>query len=208
MDYKIILKTLLFIAEAFALIVAIWRFPYNKDGKQKHFLHFLIFVMGVEITANLFRVWGQVSNIPVYNVYIIISFLFYFYWFYTHLGQKLIFTVLSLGFLGITATGIIQEGFLSSIINNAVFYGGASLLLLSVWYFIHLLRKEEAIHFLKMQPFWITTGLLIFHLAFLPLNFMLDVQGFNKTYFQHIMTVINIFLYGSIAKGLLCPLKN
>ena len=204
----LLLKIILYTAQGIALWAAIVRWNENKHSAQRYFLHFMVFVAVVEISANLSRIYTNLGHSYIYNVYIIVSFLFFFSWFYTIVKPKKMFYWI----FGIYAIAIIisvsTESFTKNLLHITLYVGTLLILFLATMYFKSLLEKKEVVHFHKLQPFWIATGLLIFYVGFLPVQFLRGLEGFDRVNFQFIMMVLNIFLYGCFVIAFLCPQKK
>lgn len=204
----LLLKIILYTAQGAALWAAIAKWSHNKNSTQGYFLHFLVFVAVVELMANLSRMFTNYGNSYVYNIYIIVSFLFFFYWFFRVLQNKRVFYwVLFIYFVSVIIS-ISVESFTDEMYHTTLYVGTLLILFLAVLYYWALLEKQEAVNFLRLQPFWITTGLLIFYIGFLPIQFLQGLGDFNRINYQFIMMVLNIFLYGCITIALLCPQRK
>lgn len=204
----ILLKTILYLAQGTALWASIVRYKFNKTSTQRYFLHFMIFVAIIEISANLARVYTSLGNSFVYNIYIISSFYFFFYWFYTILKQKVIvFFVVSCYTIALFVS-LYLESFFNSMLSITLYSGTIGILILSTAYYYSLLQGKEVINFVKLQPFWIATGLLIFYIGFLPVQFLQGLGDFDKINYQFVIMILNILLYGCFVIALLCPLKK
>jgi len=204
----IFLKSILYAAQGFALVAAIYNWKNNKHTTQKYFLHLMIFIALTEITANITRIYFDLNNSGIYNLYIIVSFIFFFYWFYQILEHKKLVTVLSALFILLIPFSLYQENFTSSFLDIVTYSGSIITITLSFLYLRQLLSKDEIIVFSTLSPFWISSGLLIFYSGFIPMLFLQDLYGFNRVTFQFVMTILNITLYGCFTKAFLCRLKK
>ncbi len=202
------LKIILYTAQGAALLAAIAKWNENKHSSQRYFLHFMIFVAVVEIAANLSRMYTSLGNSYIYNIYIIVSFLFFFYWFYAILKYKKVFYwILGIYFISV-GISISLESFVNEMLHITLYMGTLLILFLTSLYYRSLLEKKEVVDFLKLQPFWIATGLLIFYIGLLPVQFLQGFKDFDRINYQFIMMVLNIFLYGCFAIAFLCPQKK
>lgn len=204
----VILKIILYIAQGSALWASIFRWKNNRNTAQHYFLHFMIFIAIVEIMANMGRFSELWSNKLVYAYFVLCSFYFYFHWFYqTLIKKKLVLILLGLHTI-IVLWGIFTGSFIDNMLGLVFYSGMISVIVLSVANFTELLQKKESTNFVKMQSFWITTGLLIYNLGFFPLLLLLNFDDFDQVVFQFANMVLNIILYSSITVALLCPIKN
>ena len=201
------LKIILYGVQSFAFVTAVYRHRANREGLQRHFAYYLGFVLLIEATANTMRIGFNLSNLPVYNLFTVVSFLFFFYWFYTQLRKTFVLWFSS-GFMIITLYNLVTVHPLKEFLYLTLYSGAVLVLIFTIAYFYRLLNAEESIHFYKIQAFWICTGLLIYYIGILPLMALLEFPGFNRVHFQFAIMILNIFQYALNSKGLLCPQKK
>ena len=196
------LKIILYLAQGLALWACIAAWSKSRNTSEHYFLPFLLFVALGELTANLLYKQFDWINHVVYNTYDIVSFLFYIIWFYTILKSKklvLIFGILYVIILGIS---LYLEPY-TSVFLNINLYGGTIILLTLVFlFYASLLQKSKVIDFLRLPSFWIATGILIFHIGYLPIHFLTNIKGaYDYDQVQFIIMILNILMYGCIAKA-------
>lgn len=203
-----ILKTILYLAQGAALWAAFSRRKENNTSHQRYFVYFMVFVVLIEIVANLIRMYSPWKNSFVYNIYIVFSFYFFFYWFYSILSKKKVSALL----IGIYTLGMIYsvatESFTQTMLSGTLYTGTSITLIFSIMYYSQLLHRIEVLNYLKLQPFWITTGLLVFYLGLLPLQYLLHQEFFDKTVYQFVIMVLNVIMYGCFTIAFLCPIKK
>ncbi len=202
------LKIILYAAQGTALAAAIYKWNENKNTNQKYFLHLMVVVASVEIIANILRLYAGINNNILYNPFIVFSFIFYFYWYYKILKQKKVVLILSSIFIVLVPISMYFEDFRYTFLDISTYFGSMCVIIFSFMYLTQLLRLNEIINFSKSQPFWISSGLLIFYIGFIPLLFVQNNYSPNRIPFQLVITVLNVTLYGCFAKAFLCPLKK
>lgn len=90
---------------------------------------------------------------------------------------------------------------LEQLIKTALLVQAIILLVFSLFYFGRLLKQEEVVHYQRIPEFWIIFGLLIFHIAFVPL-FLLSGKGLNiQLAFAISINVLNYILYSCYIFG-------
>lgn len=190
-----------------ALIAAIRYWPLYKNSTQRLFLFFLIYVVINESVALVLRIL-EMSSVFIYNIYMIISFSFYLYWFGLVLRNKKMANLFLSLFIITVLFSFIFESFWESL-SSLPFTVGTVLVLLCVGsYFLEIIGKTKTIILQRSQKFWIITGLLIFNVGFLPLVFLqkeLDTLGMA---YSIVMTLLNVLLYGCYIIGFLCLRKK
>lgn len=208
MDTKQILLDLPWhISLMLALIAAIRYWPLYKDSTQRLFLYFLIYVVLNETVGLVFRILESPSAF-IYNIYMIISFSFYLYWFGLILKKKKMAHLFLLLFLITVLFSLNYESFWESLLLLPFTVGTVFVLFCVASYFLDLLEKTYTINLQRSQKFWIITGLLIFNIGFLPLVFFQSELNTFGIAYSLIITLLNVILYVSYIIGFLCLRKN
>ena len=205
MTIYLLTRLLLFTAQAVALITALKYWSYYKKTPQRLFLWFLVYVLLTEILGLLL----SHDNIPVYNLFTIVSGYTYLYWFYlTIRSQKLVLILMSVFTLSI-GYSLFFLTFNGELWIEALMVISTSLLICCLLYYYQLLNSVKVVHYQKLQPFWVSTGILVFYLGFLPLivfqSYFIEVIPGE---YQIAITILNIALYGLIAYSFLCIKKR
>lgn len=206
MTTALLLKILMWLTQITALIFAIVYWKYYQNTKQRYFLHLLVLIFATEIMSTVQKDYFEAPNYFYYNILSFITQLFYLIWFYKVSDKNLVLKSGILVYVLIAFCSVFFEPFLRGL-NKTMWFSGAILILFNAtYYFYLLLKKDEIIYFQKDQTFWITTGLLIYHIGFLPLLFFFDI-GFFKTniiYYRIAILILNIVLYGCFSKSFTC----
>ena len=190
-------KILMYIIQGLALFFAIKNWKFYKDGKQRFFLHFMVYVIITEIVAYTITFFPQYDNDFVYNIFTLVSFLFYFFWYYKLLiSKRILINLLSISFIIVNIISIIKGSFFAEILSFPVLVGALSVVLLTSLMFVKIIRDKESINYKKSQKFWLATGLLIFYVGYLPLPFFLNVLDAYSFTYGFLMMLLNILLYG------------
>jgi hypothetical protein len=109
--------------------------------------------------------------------------------------------IVTLVFLGAVVYDVITSDSLKQLIKTALLVQAIILLIFSVIYFVRLLNKEEVVHYQLIPEFWIILGLLVFHIAFVPL-FLLTGLGYNiQKAYTIAINILNYILYSSYILG-------
>lgn len=179
-----------------------WK-KFNKT-KEAYFLYFLWLTLLVEISGSILGRIFEINTFPMYNLYMVSSFFFYLYWYYSILNGKGVKTAI------ITFTFIFTMVALWSMLTQSwagyhkyTFVAGAIFTLVcAIFHFRQLLYSDEVLVLKQKLSFWISTGLLLFNMAMIP--FMLLSNYFDfVSYIYYIITIIslNAILYGCYIVG-------
>jgi len=212
---------ILFLAQFIALATSIIYYPRYNKTYQRYFLHLMAFVVLVELSGfllssyengdqGLLKQWTGLDSRFIYNVYIIGSFLFFFYWFSQILEKhQTLVSLFTIGFGISIVYCILFIGFFDLIWLLPILVGGVFTIILSCLWYAQKLTSDDAFNFLRSQKFWIVTGLLIFHLGIIPLLYFQNyvIRVFPMSYGAIIMS-LNIILYGCITFSFLCLPKK
>ena len=176
------------------------------------FIYFLLLTMAVEVIATFYSQYFKKSNHFIVNIYLPLSFGFYFFIFYKTFETKKNKIICSITFiiylLFFLCDIIFIEGFYSF---NSYSYSLGSILIVfcCLLYFMWLFTSDRVMNYFKIPMFWISTGLLFFFVGSLVemslfkymMNNHLDIDG---RIYQFIMITLNIVLYGAFTISFLC----
>ena len=172
------MEDLKFFSKYLALVVAIIgtiKYKDIKHSKAKYFLFSIWYIMFTEFVASNFNFWFGKPNYIVYNIYLLVQFTFYLWWFRILLKaakrKKIV-----LGFvLFFICFFIVDVLFLQSITEELLTYSYAISVILTVtsicYYFIEVFNSEVVLKIRESIYFWFSIGILIFHAAFMPFLF-------------------------------------
>jgi len=198
----------MWIFQVAAFTVATITYKKHKNTKQKYFIYFLGFVLVVELLGYLIPQLFKIKNQFIYNIFTIVSFSFYLYWFNLILKRKRLINIGYILFAISIFFSIFFEDFFKDLWKISLTTGTVLVLFFSVFFYYDLLKRNEVFYYQKSQNFWIVTGLLIFYIAFLPIQLLqpyLDVKSIN---YRIIITILNIILYGIFTISFLCTKKR
>lgn len=158
------------------------------------------------------------QNSWVYNISIIIKFVFYIYYFRFFIGRNVLKQILNycvVFFILTSITNLLVSEVFFKMISSYTYILGALFLMVSVmFYFIEVLRSDEILNFKKTLPFYIAIGALVFHLSATPLFIYSKYYSNSKSpgfveIYQIILMVANIFMYTCYSIGfIVCSRKN
>ncbi len=206
---RLVLDILFWSAQITAFIVAVVQWKNYKETTERNFLFFLSYVLITEFLGYLIPVFFHIKSQFIYNIYILISFSFYLYWFYKLLNRPLLTCFLSLLFIASIIYSLMFDAFFTQLWRPALTAGTLILLVCATLFYADLLKQDKAIDYLRLRKFWIVSGLLIFHIGFLPLQLLQRYNNiFASSTYRISLTILNIILYGFITIGLLCKPKK
>lgn len=203
----ITLKIVLFSFQIAAFLVAILNFK-NLNTVYKYFAYFMVYVVCHEITGFVFSNILKTNNYFLYNNYILISFLFYFFWFRQILVKRAtLIKVFSLVFVASFVYSVFAEDYWNAFYRTPLTIGTIFVLVSVIFYFVELLSEDGVVNYLSLGEFWFATGLLIFHVGFIPLYLLQSIIKASLSYTIAI-TVLNVVMYGCFIQGFLCTKRK
>jgi len=190
------------------LIIAIWYWKYYKRTSERYFLWFLFYTLGHEVLGANYSYFFNGSNLILYNLYIFISFLFYFFWFHKVLKNHkwIVYILLSIFVLSFTYEAIFNNIYLALYIIP-FFMGTLGVVILTISYFIELINSNTIVVLKRLQKFWIVIGLLFFYIGFAFTLLFFDIFEFRSNLFHKSVLFLNGILYGCYVYGFICA-KN
>ena len=163
---------IILISEIAAFIFAIiyWR-RYRKSTER-----IFLFLLGYTVVAALFglfysRYFDGRDLVFVYNIYYIISFSVYFYWFSLILKRKRFAYLFLTIFLLIALYSALFKSFWDESWELLWNSGSIFTIICVGIYFLELMGLNTIFKTTRSQRFWIASGLLIFFLGHIPYSF-------------------------------------
>ena len=194
-----------------SLLISIIFYKRLKPSWLRLFTWFLLFSMLISITGYFYSFYLKTGNHFIFNLYLLVQFLFYFGIFYKTFQTKKLktFTLfVSICFLiYLLINFIFLDGFHT--FNSLAFTIGSVLtILFCLLYFGALYNADGFINYFKIPMFWIATGILFFFVGnFLYLSFLnyilennLDSGG---NIYEVIIITLNLLLYCFFSIGFL-----
>ncbi|MFH6602931.1 hypothetical protein ACEZ3G_05540 [Maribacter algicola] len=191
------------ILEWIAAICATYHFNKYKNSTERHFVYLLWFTVLVETVGRSWRYAFESSNFWVYNIYMLVLFLFYLYWYQSILEQKTLRKIVwlfAIFFTGFAVWNFVFESWDGY--HKYTFVIGALLTMIcTLFHFRQLLYGDEVLILKHKLSFWISTGLLLFNMGMIPLMLLSHNLNFGGKYFGIIILVLNSILYGCYIIG-------
>ena len=205
--------TLTIYIEILTLVIAILNYHKFKNSIYKHFVFYLVFVVIIELIGFLFGVVLNKANHFIYNFYLFISFIFYFYFYKNIFKNKRqikmmnVFIVLYI-IVYLIEFIFIKGDFFLRLFNYSFVIGAILLVITLILFLIEIINDEKAIFKIsKALIFWISIGLLLFHIGTIPILIASEYLNYNNLH-KHILLGLNVILYGSIFIGFILADKK
>jgi len=189
------------------LIVALWRYPKYFDTPLRFlpilFLYTILNeLLGLLIITNedIALIFSDLSdNSVIFNLYTIISYLYYYYIFWSFsMNRTFRKTILfaTIVFLISSVINVFFQSFSSGSQTLTYMVGGCILLYCTIYYLWHFISLPQKFKFKQNILFWISLGLTIFYLGYLPIKvfrFYTSIHGFGESSWIRILHLCLIF---------------
>lgn len=197
-DYLVIFSRTALYLSAFIGVVR-WKKLWEKG--LKFFPMYLIFSVVIELI-----VYGIGDDVRVYAyaLYDFVTYFFISFYFYLILDKDKLIIVFAMTYLiALLASLIIEE--ITSPLKIQSSVGTIIVFIYIVIYFTRLLQSDKVLSFYRLPSFWISVGLLIFNLGYLPVTFSMTTNRIVSREAVYILvTTISILLYTSYTIAFLC----
>ncbi|MDC8006069.1 hypothetical protein POV27_18600 [Aureisphaera galaxeae] len=198
------------VLQLIAAIVATFHYKKYAFSHEKYFVFFLWFTVLVDAVGALLADVFGIVNAWVYNSFIIISFLFYFNWYYNILKRpnfKKVVMPFTIIFVIVALISLFTESW-KEYHTYTFFTGAVFLLVLTIFHFYQLLNSNEVLIVKYKLSFWISTALLLFYMGMVPLIFLIEYTGIEYLSYFIILISLNLILYGCYIIGFLWTKKE
>jgi hypothetical protein len=176
------------------------------------FLFFLLLTFIDSLGGYMYGYYLKKSNHFIENIYLLISFSFYFFLFYKTLDTKKYKIIITAFF-----TIFLLCAFLDLFFINGFYYfntysssvGSILIILSCLIYFSHLFTSDRLLNYFRTPMFWISTGLLFFFTGSLVQNSLIryfianNIDPGGRIYY-FIMVTLNILLHTAFIISFLC----
>lgn len=203
-----------------ALLVALWRYPRYFDTPLKYFPILLMYTLLNETFGVLIYVSEQIRlifsdffsfyNWAIYNIYGIIFYLYFFYVYWCYLSKKSHKRIIIYGGIVYITASIINPFYQNFLLESQLYayiIGAIFLICCAIFYFIDLYTKYGS-WFLKRDLLsWISIGMLIFYLGYIPIKILRHYEVFDDQagalFIRKVHWALILIMYGSFIVGFL-----
>jgi hypothetical protein len=199
---------------AISLLAGLFILFYKKNPLYlRLFTLFLLYTFLNEIAAG-YLVEHNKQTLELYNVYVVIQFVFYTYLLSSFILDTRIKKVVKFIQPVYVVLSILNLFFFQKwVVYNSITYSIGSLIIvaLSIFYFYELFKQKKVVYLTREPSFWISTGLLFFFTCSFPLiatvNLLSDLKEGTLYTLQNILTLVNVMLYSIFTISFLCQIK-
>lgn len=180
---------------AITLAVSLWRYPKYFDTPLRFLPVLFLYTFLNELLGSLIISDEQIAlifsdledNSVIYNLYSIISYLYYYYVFWSFSKDKSFRKNILYGsviFMIFCVLNIFIQSFVSDSQTVSYVVGGCILLYCSISYLRYFISLPQKFTIKQNILFWMSLGLTIFYLGYLPIKifwFFKFIYGFSES---------------------------
>jgi hypothetical protein len=194
------------------LIVGVSKYSKIKNSLNlKLFLIFIGYSFLTEISAVILGVFLGINTFPIYNTWILVNQFFFFFFFINLLqnsfkkyivkfiiGLYALFTLIAISF---------YINFSGSYLSMNDIIGSILIVIVILMYFSELLQSDKILNINKSIYFWISLGVLLFNIGFIPVNIFAEFISFNGV-FNIVAIFLNVLMAGCFITGFIVSKKE
>lgn len=186
--------------ELIVVLIGAVRYGHFKNTQLKYVFYLICYIALNEFFAGVCYPLFKIPNYIPYNLYYLVNYAFFIWWFMSLLKSRFRKTILKV-FLGIyIICWFINAFFIQDFINTFLTYIsilGAIFVTVSIcFYFVEMMAREVIMNITRSPYFWVAFGLLVFCVTFLPLKVSINImQREHPALFSMILFLINVIQY-------------
>jgi len=173
---------------------------YSKYAHNKELIFFLIFLIYSLLTELFGNYKGRVlrtNTFYIYNTWNIVNHLFYMFFFLVKLNdifkRRILISLIFLYVLLTVINVLFFENYITEGLINNIILGSLFILVSVMIYYSELLKKDEILEIQYSMFFWISIGVLIFNIGFLPIIVIAEFISYGGVYI-YITLGLNILM--------------
>lgn len=213
-EIDIILRNAAVILEGLAAFIAILFYRKYKHTSLRFFSLILVYVFLNEVTAGMIhRYLGSKINL-LYTIYNIIFFLFFYYVFWNFVKKPNFRKLIKIAAIVYILACIINPFYQDFIIRPQLFayvVGACLLIFCIILYYIEILSTSRILLINQELLFWISIGLLLFYVGYLPIKLTRHYSATDANEFVTLIVVqliLTIIMNGCFIFGFLWTKKK
>jgi hypothetical protein len=198
----------------YLLIILVGIVYFNKIKQSlplRLFLIFLGYSLITEILGTYFGFFAKINNAVIYNTWNLINYLFYSFFFFLIIKNRFkrrIITLLAVLFFGFALVNtLFFQNFLNEVFINNAILGHLLLAVIVILYFTELLNSDQIMRLQKSMFFWISLGVLLYSLVFLPVFIIGEFISYKGIY-RYVTFGLNIVMAGCFITGFIVSKKE
>jgi hypothetical protein len=198
-----------FMAACFLISLAVYRIHVKELQYLKLFPPILFITLVIELIGLYMGMRGR-ANITMYNFFSVFWICYYLFILSAIVKNKTAKRIIWGTIVAYMIAAVVNILFIQgkNVLHTVTYSLGLLLIVFfCIYYFFELFRHARAVDLKRNPAFWICSGLLFYCCCGFPLYGFINVWAkvpFIVKSFQHIVSILNIFLYTLLSIGFLC----
>ena len=201
MDLLEIIQAVAIAIEGIAAVLSIWCFKRYRKDYLIGLPIFLSYTFLNEIRGAYFHIEGSNNNLQ-YTIAAILSFSYFMYIYYSFINTpkyKRFIKIASILYICTIPINLFYANILVHPLLLSYFTGGVIIILCATLFLVELIKKSTITNIKHELFFWISAGLLLFYIGYLPIKFsryyMSDINFLTivLTIQYFLIIILNIF---------------
>ncbi|PVW13072.1 hypothetical protein [Marixanthomonas spongiae] len=196
-----------------ATVTAILFYGKYKHTVLKYFVWILIYNLINEISAKYVYYWLD-RNVIMYNVYNTVFFSYFFYVFWNFVKGKtykkwIVYSVIL--FLIATVINVFTVNAYYDSLMISYITGACLIIFCIILYYIEILSDTRVLHIREDLLFWISIGLLLFYVGYIPIKLSREFFAGNDDLFitlYNVQRILIIIMYSCFTMGFIWTKKK
>jgi len=187
--------------ELITAIVATITWKKYRHTTERDFIYFFWVVFAIDFLGAFIAYTTHFNNAIIYNCLQFFYFLFFLNWYRKILEYQKEIYILYFCFFIIALVSIYFENIINELLTINYVGGVIIILILSLAYYLQLLKNDAILSLKEKLAFWITIGNIIFFVAILPLLLLHKYMKVTGLSYLTVLTIINLVTYSCYILG-------
>jgi hypothetical protein len=183
----------------------------KPDSYDKFFRYILIFIICTETLGEVIPMYFDISNYFIYNIYSIVIYILYIQ--LTNILIKSVVFKKVLNYFSIMlilffiADNLWNGNFFTEIQMNTYFLGAIFLIISVAGFLYEIINSDIIVIFYKLRSFWVSLGLLLFYVPFIPVIVCFKSELLNVDIRDILILSLNFIMHFCFIISFLCTKK-
>ncbi len=181
------------------------------DRYVKFFRYIMIYIVCTETLGYVVYEYIGFPNNFIYNIYSLVIYILYIQ--LTNMLVKSVLLKKVLNYFSIIlilfflADNLWNRNFFTELQMNTYFLGAVFLIISVAGYLYEIINTDKIVIFYKLRSFWVSMGLLLFYVPFIPVIVCFNYELLNDN-IRHILTLsLNFIMHFCFIISFLCTKK-
>ena len=183
----------------------------KPDRYDLFFRYILIYIICTETLGYVIPGYSGFSNNFIYNIYSLVIYILYIQ--LTNMLVKSVMLKKVLNYFSIVlllfflADNLLNRNFFSEMQMNTYFLGAIFLIISIAGFLYEIINTDKIVIFYKFRSFWVSLGLLLFYVPFIPVIVCFNFELLNENIRLILTLTLNFIMHFCFIISFLCTKK-